>query len=68
MLAEFPCSRSDKLTPDQRRERIAAIFALAVLRRMAATRMSGAAMVKSPSVIQSSPRLNRVARSQHTTR
>lgn len=58
-----------QLTPDQRRERIAAILARGVRRRMVAMRMSNVATVdESMPVIEASPTLKLVAPSQLTVR
>jgi hypothetical protein len=68
MPTEFPRPRADELTPAQRRERIAAIFARASLRRLAVLRMSEAPLVnKSASVTEASPSLKLVAPSRHPT-
>lgn len=62
MPTEFPSPCADELTPDQRRERIAAILARAVLRRMTALRMSSAPLVdESSSIAKASPTLKLVA-------
>ena len=69
MPTEFLRPYADELTPVQRRERIAGIFARATLRRLAVLRMSKAPAVnESASVEQATPALKLVAPSRHYTR
>lgn len=69
MPTEFLSPCADELTPDQRRERIASIFARAALRRLAVLRMSKAPVVnESASAKQTSPTLKLIAPSRPRTR
>lgn len=62
MPTEFLRPRADELTPDQRRERIASIFARAALRRLAVLPMSKAPVVnESASAKQAAPTLKLIA-------
>lgn len=69
MPTEFLSPCADELTPDERRERIAAIFARAVLRRMAVMRMSSSPSPReTSSIAKASPTLKLVAPTRHSIR
>lgn len=69
MPTDFPSPRADELTPDQRRERIAAIFAQAALRRLAVLRMSNVPAVDETALLtEASPSLKLIAPSRQRPR
>ena len=69
MPTEFLSPCVAELTPDQRRERIAAVFARAVRRRMAVKRISSSPAVdEASSIAKASPTLKLVAPTRHSIR
>jgi hypothetical protein len=69
MPNEFLRPRADELTPDQRRERIAAILARAVLRRLEVMRMSSSPSVdETTSIAKASSTLKLVAPTRPSAR
>jgi hypothetical protein len=69
MPTEFLSPCADELTPDQRRERIAAILARAVLRQMAVMRMSSEpSLDETTSIAKASPTLKLVAPTRPSVR
>lgn len=69
MPTEFLSPCADEMTPDQRRERIASIFARAVRRRMAVKRISSSPSVdEASSIAKVSPTLKLVAPTRPSVR
>lgn len=69
MPTEFPRLCADELNPDQRRERIAAILARAVRRRLAVTNVSNVPAVDHESTVaEDAAVLKLVAPTRHSVR